>query len=119
MRRKLAGLGIAALLSALGALGVFGFGGKAVLADGCNYRGGENALPTNSVPGLPVVGAPPVLVYGNATTAPSGFVGVSQGSALLYAQAEGDASGAQVEASSATAGESLWVNSDGAYGSCG
>jgi hypothetical protein len=116
MRRKLFCLGLAAALSALGTLGVFGLGGRTLLADGCHYRGEENALPTSG--GIPVVGAPPVLVYGNATAAPSGFIGVSQGSALLYAQGEGDASGAQVEANSATAGESVWANTDGNTGSC-
>jgi len=118
MRRKLVALGIAAGLSSVAAVGVFGLGSGTLRADGCNYRGEENGLPTGSVPGLPVVGAPPVLLYGNATTAPAGFIGVSQGSALSYAQVEGDASGAQVEANSATAGESVWVNTDGSTGSC-
>src|SRR5256885_1165360 len=110
MRRKLLGLGIAAGLSSLAAAAVFGFGSPHLLADGCHYRGPENALPTGSIPALPAVGALPVLVYGGADTTPAGFIGVSQGSALLYAQAEGSAAGGQVEANSATAGESIWVN---------
>ncbi len=112
MRRKLVGLGIAAGVSTLTAAAVFSFGaGGSPLADGSNYRGEQNGLPTA---GLPI----PVLLYGNADTSPAGFVGVSQGSALTYAQVSANGSGGQVEANAAPAGQSIWVNSDGNTGSC-
>ena len=118
MRKTFVGAGIAAGLASLAAVAVFGFGSPRLLADGCNYRGNENALPTGTVPGLPVVGALPVLVYGNADTTPAGVLGVSQGSALTYAQVSGSATGGQVEANASPAGERIWVNTDGSMGSC-
>jgi hypothetical protein len=103
---------VALFLAAGGYLGVLAFsfsGDPVAVPDGCHYMGDTSALPNEGLPVLP---------YANASTAPSGDVGVSDGTSYTYVQATGDASGAQVEAKSATAGESEWVNTDGNMGAC-
>lgn len=76
----------------------------------CTYRGEENALPT--------AGAP-LLVYANGEQGgPSGFVGISDGSGENYGQVSGSPDGVQFEGKSASAGQSGFVNTAPANGSC-
>jgi hypothetical protein len=86
-----------------GGIAAFGTGTTHVLA-GCNYKGGDNALPATGTP---------YGVYGNGTMSPSGHVGFSNGSKSGYAQASGDADGIQVEGNSETAGQSGYANTSG------
>ena len=101
MRRIVVCVGFVAL--AAGAIAVPSAGPSQLLA-GCNYKGGDNALPATGTP---------YGVYGNGDMSPKGHVGFSNGSKTGYFQASGDANGAQVEGNSDTAGASGYANTSG------
>lgn len=104
MRRKCISLAFAGMLVAV----VLNSAGSAA-AEGCSYKGGDNALPTSGLP---------VLVYANGGAAPSGHIGVSDGTGDNYGQVSGGSSGIQAEGKSTTAGQSGYTHSGGGMGGC-
>ena len=104
MRRTIATMAVAGFIAAAG----FGLAAPSASA-GCLYQGENNALPTGGLPVLP---------YANATTAPSALAGIGDGTSSNYAQVTFGGTTAQVEANSALAGQSMWIDSNGNMGSC-
>ena len=100
----------------IGTIVVAGFIGAAAFAlaapsasAGCMYQGENNALPTGGLP---------VLVFANYSTAPSALAGVGDGTSSNYVQVTLSGTTAQLEANSALAGQSMWIDSNGNMGSC-
>jgi len=96
------------LIAASSVIAASAFAGP-VSASPCKYKGGQNGLPTNGLP---------VLAYANGSGAPSGFIGVGDGTNNNYVQAGGDSGGGQIEAKSSAAGQSAYANTSGGIGSC-
>ena len=100
MRKILVSFGLLVVV----AVGLLVPSGTGILTAGCNYKGGDSALPATGTP---------YGVYGNGDMSPKGHVGFSNGSKSGYAQVSGDASGIQVEGNSETAGQSGYANTKG------
>ena len=104
MRRRIATIVVAGVMGAA----AFALAAPSASA-GCFYQGDNNALPTAGLP---------VLVFANYSTAPSALAGVGDGTSSNYAQVSLSGTTAQLEANSALAGQSIWIDSNGNTGSC-